>query len=46
MIRRALLLMIVFACVAVQYVVPASANHHWKGFHWPRTKNPVVAEDR
>ena len=44
MIRRALLLMIAFACVAVQYVVPASAHHHWKGFHWPRTKNPVVVK--
>jgi len=42
MIRRALLLMIVFACVAVQYVLPASAHHSWNGFHWPRTKNPVT----
>ena len=44
MIRRAVLLMIVLACVAVQYVVPASAHHQWNGFHWPRTKNPVVVK--
>ena len=42
MIRRAVLLMIVLACVAVQYVVPASAHHAWNGWHWSHAKNPVV----
>jgi hypothetical protein len=42
MIRRASLAIVVLGCLGVVIALPAAAHHSYYGYHWNRTKYPVV----